>query len=52
MWGGLLHKGESDAKAAGADEASLQLQDADPMLGIIAAMGAYACTGQLIPGIW
>lgn len=22
------------------------------MLGIIAAMGAYAVTGQLIPGIW
>jgi hypothetical protein len=22
------------------------------MLGIIAAMGAYATTGQIIPGIW
>ena len=22
------------------------------MLGVIAAIGAYACTGQLIPGIW
>jgi len=22
------------------------------MLGIIAAMGAYALTGQVIPGIW
>ena len=22
------------------------------MLGVIAAMGAYALTGQLIPGIW
>jgi hypothetical protein len=22
------------------------------MLGIIAAMGAYAITGQVIPGIW
>ena len=22
------------------------------MLGIIAAMGAYAFTGQLIPGVW
>ncbi len=22
------------------------------MLGIIAAMGAYATTGQLIPGVW
>ena len=22
------------------------------MLGIIAALGAYALTGQLIPGIW
>ena len=22
------------------------------MLGVIAAIGAYACTGQLVPGIW
>ena len=22
------------------------------MLGIVAAIGAYACTGQLIPGLW
>ncbi len=22
------------------------------MLGVIAAMGAYAITGQLIPGVW
>jgi hypothetical protein len=22
------------------------------MLGVIAALGAYAVTGQLIPGIW
>ena len=22
------------------------------MIGIIAAMGAYALTGQIIPGIW
>ena len=22
------------------------------MLGIIAALGAYACTGQIIPNIW
>ena len=22
------------------------------MLGIVAALGAYAVTGQLIPGIW
>jgi len=22
------------------------------MIGIIAAMGAYAVTGQIIPGIW
>ena len=22
------------------------------MLGVIAAMGAYAVTGQLIPGVW
>lgn len=22
------------------------------MLGVIAAMGAYAVTGQIIPGVW
>ena len=22
------------------------------MLGVIAALGAYACTGQLVPGLW
>ena len=22
------------------------------MMGIIAALGAYACTGQIIPGLW
>ena len=22
------------------------------MLGIVAAMGAYALTGQIIPGVW
>ena len=22
------------------------------MIGVIAAMGAYAVTGQLIPGVW
>ena len=22
------------------------------MLGIIAALGAYTCTGQVIPGLW
>ena len=22
------------------------------MLGIIAALGAYACTGQVVPGLW
>jgi hypothetical protein len=22
------------------------------MLGVIAAIGAYACTGQLVPGLW
>jgi len=22
------------------------------MLGVIAAMGAYAITGQIIPGVW
>lgn len=22
------------------------------MMGIIAALGAYACTGQIVPGLW
>ena len=22
------------------------------MLGVMAALGAYACSGQLIPGVW
>ena len=22
------------------------------MLGVIAAIGSYACTGQLVPGLW
>ena len=24
----------------------------EAMIGVIAAMGAYAVTGQIIPGIW
>ena len=28
------------------------LMDLAAMIGVIAAMGAYAVTGQIIPGVW
>ena len=34
------------------NENAEQLNGRLAMLGIIAAMGAYALTGQVIPGIW
>ncbi len=34
------------------NEKAEQLNGRAAMLGIIAALGAYAITGQLIPGIW
>jgi hypothetical protein len=34
------------------NENAEQLNGRFAMLGIIAAMGAYALTGQVIPGIW
>ena len=34
------------------NEKAEQLNGRVAMLGIIAALGAYAITGQLIPGIW
>jgi hypothetical protein len=36
----------------GFTEKSELIQGRLAMLGIIAAMGAYALTGQVIPGIW
>ena len=36
----------------GFNENSERLQGRLAMLGIIAAMGAYALTGDIIPGIW
>lgn len=36
----------------GFNEKNEILQGRLAMLGIIAAMGAYAITGQVIPGIW
>jgi len=36
----------------GFNEQSERLNGLLAMLGIIAAMGAYATTGQIIPGIW
>ena len=34
------------------NEKAEQLNGRLAMLGVIAAMGAYAVSGQLIPGIW
>ena len=34
------------------NEKAEQLNGRFAMLGVIAALGAYAVTGQLIPGIW
>ena len=34
------------------NEKAEQLNGRVAMLGIIAALGAYALTGQIIPGIW
>ncbi len=36
----------------GFNEKSERLNGLLAMIGIIAAMGAYATTNQLIPGIW
>lgn len=34
------------------DESSEKLNGRAAMMGFIAAVGAYALTGQVIPGIW
>jgi hypothetical protein len=34
------------------NEKAEQLNGRVAMLGVIAAIGAYALTGQLIPGVW
>ena len=34
------------------NEKAEQLNGRFAMLGVIAALGAYALTGQIIPGIW
>lgn len=34
------------------DESSEKLNGRVAMMGFIAAVGAYALTGQVIPGIW
>ena len=34
------------------DEKAERLNGRLAMLGVIAALGAYAMTGQVIPGIW
>ena len=36
----------------GFNENSERIQGRLAMLGIVAAMGAYALSGQIIPGIW
>ena len=34
------------------NEKAEKLNDRVAMLGIMAALGAYAITGQIIPGVW
>jgi len=34
------------------NETSERINGLAAMLGIVAAMGAYAMTGQVIPGVW
>jgi hypothetical protein len=34
------------------NETSERINGWAAMLGIVAAMGAYAMTGQVIPGVW
>ena len=45
----VLFKGE---KKMGFNEQNERLNGWAAMIGIIAAMGSYATTGQIIPGIW
>lgn len=42
----------TEQKMFGFNEKSEILQGRLAMLGIVAAVGAYALTGQIIPGIW
>ena len=41
-----------DDNSIPANERAERLNGRLAMLGVIAAMGAYALTGQVIPGIW
>ena len=36
----------------GFNEKSEMIQGRLAMLGVVAAMGAYALTGQIVPGLW
>ena len=42
---------EHDYSATYAEKAE-RLNGLFAMIGVIAALGAYACTGQIIPGVW
>jgi hypothetical protein len=46
------HSTSAEQKMFGFNEKSEMIQGRLAMIGIIAAMGAYAVTGQVIPGIW
>ena len=41
-----------DDNSIPANERAERLNGRLAMLGVIAALGAYAVTGQLIPGVW
>ena len=34
------------------NEKAERINGCSAMIGVIAAMGSYAATGQLIPGVW
>ena len=34
------------------NETAERINDWAAMIGVIAAMGSYAITGQIIPGVW
>ena len=34
------------------NEKAERINGLEPMIGVIAAMGSYATTGQIIPGVW
>jgi hypothetical protein len=46
------HSTSTEQKMFGFNEKSEMIQGRLAMLGVVAAMGAYALTGQIVPGLW